>query len=108
MSYREGNSAELQYDIHTKAFNISEALAKKIDEKFVSSIDNFDPGGPPARIIDAGSVMFCCTGNNCIVKTLIVRHPVREIGKLSGTCLQLIEDLQSGPLDEAKYLSLFE
>ena len=104
--------------VRTRSFPISDILAKRIYKKFNSSIDTFDPGGPQPvlkngqknqmEICDGETVTFRCTTDNDIVKTLIVYVPVRKIGKLSDTCEQLIKDLQTGQMDESKYLNLFE
>ena len=93
--------------IQIRTLHISGLLAKKIHAKFNSSIDTFDPGGPPEIIMDGTSITFRCTVDNEIVKTLNVDNPVREIGELANTCIQLINDLQSGRMSESKYLSLF-
>jgi len=114
---KQNDSLKLS-EVRTLRFPISDSLAKKIHEKFVSSIDSFDPGGPrtiteggQTRMrmkLDGENVTFRCTVDNDIVKTLRVHDPRREIGKLSDICKQLIKDLQNGEMDEVKYLSLFE
>jgi len=87
---------------------VSDFFAKKIHAKFNASIDTFDPGGPPPLIMDGWWVILRCAVDNEIVKTLNVDNPVREINKLSTTCVQLIKDLQNGQMDESKYINLLE
>jgi len=107
------------FEVQTQAFAISDSLAKKIHEKFVSSIDNFDPGrkkivvnGNVRKVeedivVDGEYVTFRCAVDDDIVKTLTIHQPVRESGKLSDICKQLIKDLQNGQFSETEYLDLF-
>ena len=107
MLQRQREEAFKLYEVRTRSFHISDALAEKIYEKFVSSINNFEPGGVPPIIKDGEFVTFrCVVGDK--VQALTVHEPIRETGKLSDTCKQLIKDLTNNKMDEAKYIELFE
>jgi hypothetical protein len=96
-----------RYEVTNQSFRVSDLLATKLHETVVMVIDNFVGKGEPAVIRDGYKVTFRCV-IGVEVWTLTVHSPKDEILKLTDICKQLITDIQSGNVDESKYITLME
>jgi hypothetical protein len=92
-----------RYEVTNQSVCVSNLFAAKLHETVVAAIDNFVGKEEPAVIMDGYEVTFrCVVGME--VWTLIVHLPKDEILQLTDICKQLIDDIQSGNVDESKIL----
>lgn len=93
--------------VENLSFSINNRFAKKLYEKMVSFIDDFEATGVPPTILDGYSVVFRTVVND-EVWSLMVHMPKGDALKMADLCIQIIMDARAGKVDEKEYMTVLD